>query len=107
MQRHKVSSDCRKAGRPISVMISSAFCHEVGLVETGLDSCFVSETPAVLIGDKASDSDPLDASFRCHSIEMVAPHKRFAGVQRHRMVVVYAVSKWYVFSVGYLTFVVW
>ncbi|MCG9129514.1 transposase [Candidatus Poribacteria bacterium] len=57
-------------------MICSASCHEVSLVEPTLDACFVSETPAVLIGDKAYDSDPLDASLRGRGIEMVAPHRK-------------------------------
>ncbi|MCG9126692.1 transposase [Candidatus Poribacteria bacterium] len=57
-------------------LICSASCHEVGLVEPTLDACFVSETPVVLIGDKAYDSDPLDLSLRGRGIEMVAPHKK-------------------------------
>ena len=48
----------------------------MGLVEPAVDACFVSATPAVLIGDKAYDSDPLDASLRGRGIEMVAPHKK-------------------------------
>lgn len=65
-----------KRDRPVSVLISSASFHEAGLVEPALDACFVSVTPAVLIGDKASNSDPLDASLGCRGIEMVAPHKK-------------------------------
>ena len=30
----------------------------------------------ILIGDKASDSDPLDASLRDRGVDMVAPHKK-------------------------------
>ena len=30
----------------------------------------------ILIGDKAYDSDPLDASLRDRGVEMVAPHKK-------------------------------
>lgn len=48
----------------------------MGLVEPAVDACFVSATPAVLIGDKAYDSDPLDALLRGRGIEMVAPHKK-------------------------------
>ena len=65
-----------KRGRPISVLIASASDHEVRLVEGTLDVCVVSELPAVLIGDKAYDSDPLDASLGCRGIDKVAPHKR-------------------------------
>ncbi len=42
-----------KRGRPVSVLITSAACHEVRLVEPALEACWTSETPAVLIGDKA------------------------------------------------------
>ena len=62
-----------KRGRPIGVLVASASRHEVRLVEPALDACFVLGQPAVLIGDKAYDSDPLDASLRCRCIEIVAP----------------------------------
>ena len=95
----------------MSVLIASASCHEVRLVEPALDACFASEPPAVLIGDKGYDSDPLDAFLRYRGTEMVAPIKRIGSVLLHRMVVVYAginaVSKWSVFSVGVKTFGVW
>jgi transposase len=32
--------------------------------------------PVILIGDKAYDSDPLDASLRDRGVDMVAPHKK-------------------------------
>ncbi len=60
----------------MSVLIASASCHEVRLVEPALDACWTSEPPAVLIGDKAYDSDPLDVSLRCRGTEMIAPHKK-------------------------------
>ena len=65
-----------KRGKPVSVLIASASAHEVSLVASTLDTCIVSESPAILIGDKAYDSDPLDASLRERGINMVAPHKR-------------------------------
>ena len=34
------------------------------------------EVPAVLIRDKADDSDPLDTTLRGRGIEMVAPHRK-------------------------------
>ena len=72
----KVVAITEKSGRPVSVLITDASCHEVRLVEPALDACWTSELPAVLIGDKAYDSDPLDASLRGRGIEMVAPHKK-------------------------------
>lgn len=65
-----------KRGRPISVMIASASPHEVRLVESTLAARFVSELPVILIGDKAYDSDPLDASLWDRGIDMVAPHRK-------------------------------
>ena len=53
----------QKRGRLIGVLIASASDHEVRLVEGTLDACVVSVLPAVLIGDKAYDSDPLAASL--------------------------------------------
>ena len=60
----------------MSVLIASASRHEVVLVQPTLDACIVSEMPAILIGDKAYDSDPLDAPLRQRGIEMVVPHKK-------------------------------
>ena len=34
------------------------------------------EAAAELIGDRAYDSDPLDAELECLGIEMIAPHRR-------------------------------
>ena len=65
-----------KRGRPVGVLIASASRHEVRLVEATLDACIVSELPVILIGDKAYDSDPLDASLRSRGVEMVSPHKK-------------------------------
>ena len=65
-----------KRGRPIGVLIVSASPHEVRLVEPTLAACFVSELPVILIGDKASDADPLDASLWDRGIDMVAPHRK-------------------------------
>ena len=72
----KLVAITEKSGRPVSVLITDASCHEVRLVEPALDACWTSENPAVLIGDKAYDSDPLDAVLRCRGTEMVAPHKK-------------------------------
>ena len=46
------------------------------MVEATLKARVVSKPPAILIGDKAYDSDPLDAVLRCEGIEMIAPHKK-------------------------------
>jgi hypothetical protein len=47
----------------------------VKLVESALASRFISSLPEKLIGDKAYDSDKLDAELlKKHRIEMIAPH---------------------------------
>ena len=44
----KLVAITEKHGRLIGVLICSASCHEVGIVEPTLDACFVGENPAVL-----------------------------------------------------------
>lgn len=44
-------------------------------MEAVLAGCFLDELPARLIGDKAYDSDPLDAQMREYGIEMIAPNR--------------------------------
>jgi len=49
----------------------------VTLVEDTLDHAFTNELPRRLIGDKAYDSDPLDARLKKNwGIEMIAPNRR-------------------------------
>jgi adenosylmethionine-8-amino-7-oxononanoate aminotransferase len=57
---------------PIAVSLASASPHEVTLVEQTLEARFVEEKPKRLIGDRAYDSDPLDAKLGLQSIEMIA-----------------------------------
>ena len=57
----------------------------------------------MLIGDKASDSDPLDTSLRGRGVEMVAPHKnnrpKQATQDGRRLVV-----RWEYYAENYLGF---
>jgi len=65
------------AGLPLAVYVASASPHEVTLVEATLDRCFTNELPQRLIGDKAYDSDKLDAKLEEDwGIEMIAPNRR-------------------------------
>ena len=65
------------SGLPLAVCAASASPHEVTLVEATLGASFLGEErPERLIGDRAYDSDPLDASLRERGIEMIAPHRR-------------------------------
>ncbi len=52
-----------KKGLPLAVTVRSATPHEVTLVQPTLDTRFVEELPTRLIGDKAYDSDQLDADL--------------------------------------------
>lgn len=65
------------AGIPLAVHVASASPHEVTLVEATLDRCFTNELPGRLIGDKAYDSDKLDAKLEQDwGIEMIAPNRK-------------------------------
>ena len=64
------------AGLPLAVSLASASPHEVTLVDATLDACFAPDVPARLIGDKAYDSDALDARLLAErGIELIAPHR--------------------------------
>jgi transposase len=71
----KVMAMADRAGLPIAVSVASASPHEVRLVNQTLAALFVRELPERLIGDKAYDSDPLDAELGEQGIEMIAPHR--------------------------------
>ena len=65
-----------RTGLPLAVRVGAASPHEVTLVEATLAARFLPALPPRLIGDRAYDSDPLDASLAAQNIEMIAPHKR-------------------------------
>jgi transposase len=71
----KLMAVADKEGLPLAVMISSATPHEVKLVQPTLDTRFVEEMPTRLIGDKAYDSDKLDAELAAQGVEVMAPHR--------------------------------
>ena len=64
------------ASLPLAVHAASASPHEVTLVGETLLQSFVAGRPERLIGDKAYDSDPLDAELAERGIEVIAPHRR-------------------------------
>jgi transposase len=62
-------------GLPVAVHVASASPHETRLVEPTIERRFLAETPERLIGDRAYDSDPLDAQIRARfGVRLVAPH---------------------------------
>ena len=71
----KLLAVANSAGLPVAVYTEAASPHEVTLVRKTLVERFTDEKPERLIGDKAYDSDPLDADLATIEIEMIAPHK--------------------------------
>ncbi len=62
-----------RAGLPLALDIRTAQRHEAKLVTSTLEARFVTALPQRLIGDKAYDSDPLDAELAQLGIDMIAP----------------------------------
>ena len=62
-------------GLPLAVHVASASPHETKLVEVTFEGRFLAEASPRLIGDRAYDSDPLDARIRQRfGVQLVAPH---------------------------------
>ena len=72
----KLMAMADRSGLPVAVHAASASPHEVTLVKETLAGSFVGAKPERLIGDRAYDSDPLDASLHAEGIEMIAPHRK-------------------------------
>jgi len=65
------------AGLPVAAHVESASPHEVKLVEDTIDSSFTEYAPDKLVGDKAYDSDKLDAQLLDErGVEMISPHRK-------------------------------
>ena len=64
-----------RAGLPVAVHTAAAAPHEVSLVRATLAQVLTSERPRRLVGDRAYDSDPLDAELREQGVELIAPHR--------------------------------
>ena len=62
-------------GLPIAIGLASGPCHEAPLVQATLGRRFVRGRLLRLIGDKAYDSETLDAALRKRGIDMIAPNK--------------------------------
>lgn len=62
-------------GLPVSICIESTTPHEVKLATSTLVQMVVPDAPGHLIGDKAYDSNKLDAQLRHYGIEVIAPHR--------------------------------
>jgi len=63
-------------GFPVALCTESAESHEIKLVTETIEQKFTEGSFDMLIGDKAYDSDPLDAYLMEHyNIKLIAPHK--------------------------------
>jgi len=62
-------------GLPLACGIASGPRHEAKLVADTLKARFMHVLPRLLIGDKAYDSDPLDAELAARGIELIAPNQ--------------------------------
>jgi hypothetical protein len=71
----KIMAIVDRHGLPLSVSTHAANHHEVRLLQLCFDFYMIEAKPENLIGDRAHDSDPLDAELRKDGIEMIAPHR--------------------------------
>lgn len=62
-------------GLPVAVDTAPANHHETKLVQRLFDFVLPRKTPTRVIGDKAYDSDPLDAALAEQGVELIAPHR--------------------------------
>ena len=72
----KIMGIVDREGLPLSVSTHAANHHEVTLVQLSFEFYMIEATPEHLIGDKAYDSDPLDAELKVEGVEMIAPHRK-------------------------------
>jgi transposase len=71
----KIMGIVDRHGLPLAVCTHAANHHEVTLVQLTFDFYMIEAKPEQLIGDKAYDSDRLDAELREEGVDMVAPHR--------------------------------
>ena len=72
----KLMAVADRAGFPIAIYPASASPHEVTLVQETIEERFTEDAPERLIGDRAYDSDKLDAQLSDEGIELISPHRR-------------------------------
>jgi transposase len=72
----KLMAVADRSGLPIALHTASASPHEITLVKDTLAQRHVAAKPSRLIGDRAYDSDRLDAELAAQGIELIAPHRR-------------------------------
>lgn len=65
-----------REGLRLSVSTNAANHHEVTLVQLSFDFYMIEATPEHLIGDKAYNSDAMDAEFAAEGVETIATHRK-------------------------------
>lgn len=71
----KIMAIVDRHGLPVAVTTHAANHHEVTLVQLTFNFYLIEAKPENLIGDRAYDSDALDAQLREQGTEMIAPHR--------------------------------
>ena len=71
----KILAIVDRQGLPLSVSTHAANHHEVTLVQLSFDFYMLEAKPEHLIGDRAYDSDQLDAALKEEGVELIAPHR--------------------------------
>ncbi len=71
----KLMAVADRAGLPVAIHTAPASPHEVTLVKDTLEERFTEDAPQRLIGDRAYDSDKLDADLADEGIELISPHR--------------------------------
>lgn len=71
----KIMGIVDRNGLPLAVCTHAANHHEVTLVQLTFEFYMIEAKPEKLIGDKAYDSDRLDAELREEGVQLIAPHR--------------------------------
>jgi transposase len=77
----KIMAVADRHGLPIACGIASGPRHEAKLVVDTLKTRFADELPQRLIGDKAYDSNKLDAELALLGVDMIAPNHCTRAIQ--------------------------
>jgi len=71
----KILAIVERQGLPLSVSTHAAHHHAVTLMHLSFNFYMLEDKPAPLIGDRAYDSDGLDADLTQDGVNLIAPHR--------------------------------
>jgi len=72
----KILAIVDRHGLPLSVSTHAANPHEVTRVQLSFDFYLLEAKPEHLIGDRAYDSDGLDAALAEEGVNLISPHRK-------------------------------